>query len=97
MGITPQTLLDELGGERSSWIDVAHYPDTLTLRRMLRLADFAAENPARWRVIRLAYECPELSYAEIGVILGISQATVCRHLAPVNLALPEDYPAETEY
>ena len=42
--VSPIMLLRDLSRDRSNWTDVRHYPDTVTLRRMIRLADFAAQN-----------------------------------------------------
>ena len=59
--VSPIMLLRDLSRDRSNWIDVRHYPDTVTLRRMIRLADFAAQNPTRWQVIRLKHDCPGMT------------------------------------
>ena len=159
-------VMSELYSDRSNWVDVKHYPSTVTCRRMLRLADFAAADPARWgscrmafevpelsyrelavkaevgdaadytkteldgewpewlravsirfeagctsrtyryavalctfaaaqperwRVLRLAYECPELSQEELAEVAGVSQPTVCRYLQPVRLEVDESF------
>jgi len=94
MELSPITLLGDLSRERSNWIDVRHYPDTVTLRRMIRLADFAAQNPVRWQVIRLKHDFPEMTQTDIAKTLRISQTTVSEHLAPVDLSRPDDYPDE---
>ena len=62
-----------------------------TYRNSAALCTFAASQPERWRVIRLAYECPELSQAEIAAIHGISQTTVCRYLQPPQLQKDEEF------
>ncbi len=90
-------LLEEFSQNRSSWIDIRRYPDSITLRRMIRLADFAAANPVRWQVIRLKYTCPEMTQQEIALALGISQQLVSDHLRPINLAQPDDYPEDDDY
>lgn len=84
-------LLAGLAADRSGWTDVRHYPDTVTCRRFLRLADWAAADPRRWRTCRLAYECPELSFREIAAVLGFSLGTVQRHVAPADLSDPADF------
>ena len=60
-------VMGELYSDRSNWVDVRHYPSTVICRRMLRLADFAAADPARWGSCRLAFEVPELSRPELAV------------------------------
>ena len=78
-------VMSELYSDRSNWVDVRHYPSTVTCRRMLRLADFAAADPARWSSCRMAFEVPELSYRELAVARGVSHTTIMRHLEPVEL------------
>ena len=46
-------ILAELAADRSSWLDIRHYPPTVTCRRMLRLADFAAAEPSRWNTCHM--------------------------------------------
>ena len=41
--------------------------------------------PDRWRVIRLAYACPELSQQEVARLCGVSQQSVSNYLQPVRL------------
>lgn len=83
----------ELYLDRSSWIDIKHYPSTVVCRRMLRLADFAAADPARWSSCRMAFEVPELSRPELAIARGISVRTLQRHLAPADLGDPADFTA----
>lgn len=85
----------ELFADRSSWVDIRHYPDTVTCRRMLRLADFAAADPARWSSCRMAFEVPELSRLELAVARGVSVRTLQRHLAQQDLSDAGDF-TETE-
>ncbi len=82
-------VMRELYRDRSSWVDIRHYPSTIVCRRMLRLADFAAADPARFSSCRMAFEVPELSYRELAVARGMSHTTVARHLAPFDLG--EDF------
>ncbi len=84
----------QLSRERSTWTDIKHYPSTITLRRMIRLADFVAEDPKRWKTIRLHFERPELSQEDLAKVLRISQAKVSLYLQDINLATPDDYPDE---
>ena len=88
-------VMSGLFADRSSWVDIRHYPDTVTCRRMLRLADFAAADPARWSSCRMAFEVPELSYRELAVARGVSHTTIMRHLAKAEVGDAADY-TETE-
>ena len=45
-----------------------------------------ADVRSRWRVARLAFECPELSIPEIGVALDLDETDVRRALAPADLS-----------
>lgn len=52
--VSPIMLLRDLSRDRSNWTDVRHYPDTVTLRRMIRLcrlrraeSDALAGDPAQ--------------------------------------------------
>lgn len=92
--VSPLELLRDLSRDRSNWVDMRHYPDTVTLRRMIRLADFVAQNPARWQAIRLRHECPTMTQAEIAQVLRVSQSAVSEYLKPVDLARPDDYPED---
>ena len=83
--------MGELFADRSSWADIRRYPDTVTCRRMLRLADFAAADPARWSSCRMAFEVPELSRPELAVARGISVRTLQRHLAQQELSDAGDF------
>ena len=73
--MTQFDVMRELYNDRSSWIDIKHYPSTVVCRRMLRLADFAAAD--------------ELSYRELAIARGVSHSTIARHLAPFDLG--EDF------
>ena len=86
----------ELDGERPEWLraisirfDVRRV--SRTWRYATALCTFAAAQPDRWRVIRLAYECPELSQEELAEVAGVSQPTVCRYLQPVRLEVDKDF------
>lgn len=93
--MTQFDVMRELYLDRSSWIDIKHYPSTVVCRRMLRLADFAAADPARWSSCRMAFEVSELSRPELAVARGISVRTLQRHLAQQELGDAGDF-TETE-
>ena len=84
-------VMSELYSDRSNWVDVRHYPSTVTCRRMLRLADFAAADPARWGSCRMAFEVPELSYRALAVARGVSHTTIMRHLAKAEVGDAGDF------
>ena len=86
-------VMRELYHDRANWADIRHYPSTVVCRRMLRLADFAAADPARWSSCRMAFEVPELSYRELAVARGVSHMTIARHLSPEELGDPADFTA----
>lgn len=61
--------------DRSDWSDLRHYPDTVTCRRMLRFADWAAKFPSCYEASRRVYEAPELSLREVAVFAGVAWST----------------------
>ena len=67
--------------DRSSWSDLRHYPDTVTCRRMLRFADWAAKFPKHYETARRVYEAPELSLREIAIFAGIPWTTFRERMA----------------
>ena len=86
----------ELDGERPEWLraisirfDVKRV--SRTWRYATALCTFAAAQPDRWRVLRLAYECPELSQAELAKLCGVSQQSVSNYLQPVRLEVDESF------
>lgn len=89
--MTQFDVMRELYLDRSSWIDIKHYPSTVVCRRILRLVDFAAADPARFGSCRMAFEVPELSYRELAIARGVSHATIARHLAPEELGEAGDF------
>lgn len=95
--LTQFDILNQLAADRSSWFDVAHYPTMTLCRRIVRLADFAADDRARWIATRMAFECPELNHRELAVALGSAAQIIAGRLAPVNLADRCDYDAVEYY
>ena len=83
-------ILGQLAADRSSWITGDDYPSTVICRRIISLADWAAENPERWRVSRLSFECPELSNSELAAALDLPELKINRFLAPADLIHPAD-------
>ena len=85
MTITAEQVLEAAKRERSDWYDLRNYPGTDTLRNMLALADFAATEPRRWRIIRDRFIYPELTQSELSVVHGVSLPTRRTVVAPVDL------------
>lgn len=78
--------------DRSNWSDVQHYPDTVTCRRMLRFADWAANFPQNYYAARRNYEAPELSYRELALMAGVPESTFRSRLKAVySIDDPEDF------
>ena len=67
--------------DRSSWSDLRHYPDTVTCRRLLRFADWAAKFPKHYETARRVYEAPELSLREVAIFAGIPWTTFREKMA----------------
>ena len=44
----------------------------LTFRHMIALADYAAENPKRWDILKLRYLNPDLSQHQIAQFAGVT-------------------------
>lgn len=87
-------LFAALNADRSGWIDLRSYPSTVVCRRMLRLADWAAEFPRRYAICRMSWECPELSFAEIAVLRETTMEQVCKAVAAVEFDDPDDFAAD---
>jgi len=60
----------------------------LSFRRVVCLADMAAERPLWWRVNRLHYFCPELTISQIAGLTGLHRHQVRDYLR--NVEIPED-------
>ena len=61
--------------DRSTWEEVKFFPDTVTCRRMLRFADWAANFPQNYYAARRNYEAPELSFRELALMAGMPEST----------------------
>ncbi len=91
-GLNQFELLDELNRETSNWRNIRNFPDTITCRRMLRLANFAAANPRRWTVTYY-WHILDLDAETIAARLNVSLRTVYNDLRPIRLD-SEDLPPE---
>lgn len=78
--------------DRSTWEEVKFYPDTVTCRRMLRFADWAARFPKNFSAARRSYEAPELSFRELAIMAGMPESTFRSRLKAVYVIDdPEDF------
>ena len=78
--------------DRSSWSDLRHYPDTVTCRRMLRFADWAAKFPKHYETARRVYEAPELSLREAAAVAGVPWTTFRERMKAVySIDDPNDF------
>ena len=78
--------------DRSTWAEVKFYPDTVTCRRMLRFADWAARFPKNFSAARRSYEAPELSFRELAIMAGMPDSTFRSRLKAVYVIDdPEDF------
>ena len=90
--LTQHQMLALFDRDRSSWYDVRHFPDSVTCRRILRFADWAARFPRHYQAARRCYEAPELSFREIAVMLGWPESSLRLRLADVtSIDDVEDY------
>ena len=78
--------------DRSNWEDLRHFPDTVTCRRMLRFADWAAKFPKHYEAALRCYMLPELSLREIANIMQTAWTTFRKRMKPVySIDDPEDF------
>ena len=78
--------------DRSNWEDLRHFPDTVTCRRMLRFADWAAKYPKQYEAALRCYILPELSLREIANIMQTAWTTFRKRMEPVYVIDdPEDF------
>ena len=78
--------------DRSTWEEVKFFPSTVTCRRMLRFADWAANFPQNYYAARRNYEAPELSYRELALMAGMPESTFRSRLKAVYwIDDPQDF------
>ena len=65
---------------------VHNIPSLLDPRRIVCLADMAADNPVWWKVNRLHFFCPELTYKEIAALLKITPHQVKHAIKNVKIS-----------
>ena len=75
-------ILAELAADPAQWQGIGGYPSTVICRYLLVLADWAAENPAAWRVARLHFEQPERDLPVLAGMLALPEPEVRRFMRP---------------
>ena len=84
-GLGMTEIIEECGKDSASW-KTGKMPNTITLRRMISLADWAVKNPKRWEAYRLYYFEGIQNTTRIAERLHCSERAVRRYLDPVRLA-----------
>ena len=74
-----------IGNNSASWRGESNLPDTVTMRRMLFLADYAAENPLRWKLFKARITQPRRTQRELAEDLKISLSSLKRMLCKIRL------------
>ena len=83
--VEPAELAAMIGNNPASWRGESKLPDTVTMRRMLFLADYAAENPLRWKLFKARITQPRRTQRELAEDLKISLSSLKRMLCKIRL------------
>lgn len=83
--VEPAELAVMIGSNPASWRGKSNLPDTVTMRRMLFLADYAAENPLRWQLFKARITQPRKTQRELAEDLKISLSSLKRMLCKIRL------------
>ena len=86
--VEPAELSAMIGSNPVSWRGESNLPDTVTMRRMLFLADYAAANPLRWQLFKARITQPRKTQRELAEDLKISLSSLKRMLCKIRL--PEE-------
>lgn len=88
--VPPRPLLQIVLSDKSTWVNTDNYPNTQTCRRFVALVDYIAQNDktSPWWTWRTMIFHPDWSMQKVGDFLGISAATVSRHLS--SIPIPQD-------
>ena len=85
-GLGVDAIVEECCADRSPWNGGAStMPNTMTLRRMILLAEWASREPKRWAAYKMYYIDGIKSSTEIAQKLHIADRTARRYLEPVYL------------
>ena len=66
----------EVCSDRSTWRDVDHLPDTVTLRNLIALVNYGIARKKEWAVLQKRLLSPKLTQMEIARQLGLNQPEV---------------------
>ena len=83
--VEPAELAAMIGNNPASWRGESNLPDTVTMRRMLFRADYAAENPLRWKLFKARITQPRKTQRELAEDLKISLSSLKRMLCKIRL------------
>ena len=83
-GFGVEDIIAECGADEATW-RFGDLPNTITLRRMIVLADWASREPKRWMAYRLFFIDGITSSVQIARKLHVADRTVRRWLSPVCL------------
>jgi len=84
-GVGMTEILAECGKDFASW-KTGDLPNTITLRRMISLADWASKHPKQWEAYRLYHFDGIQNTTRIAERLHCAERTARRFLSPVQLA-----------
>ena len=83
--VEPAELAMMIGNSPASWRSESNLPDTVTMRRMIFLADYAAANPLRWQLFKARITQPRKTQRELAEDLKISLSSLKRMLCKIRL------------
>ena len=83
-GLGVEEIIGECSMDDASW-KKGDLPNTITLRRMILLADWVSKEPKRWIAYRMFYIDGIRSSTKVAQKLHVSERTARRWLSPVNL------------
>ena len=93
--VEPAELAAMIGSNPASWHGESNLPDTVTMRRMLFLADYAAENPLRWKLFKARITQPRKTQRELAKEFNISlrklQYTLCKIRLPRECEMYDEF------
>lgn len=63
----------------------------LTFSNVVAVADWAAQHPDKWEILKIHYMHPDLSYTDIAHIVGATRGTVNFCIKHNSFIKPNDY------
>ena len=88
--VEPAELAAMIGNNPASWRGESNLPDTVTMRRMLFLADYAAENPLRWKLFKARITQRELA-EDLKISLSSLKRMLCKIRLPKECEMYDEY------